>query len=136
MDIKKTLLLLNQEGQMRHLMSINVFSASLQSYKEHISFLFTELVSYNACTPGCILEGFASIHNNVLGRTHSGKVLVVGPMCSEKADTMGEPGEGMISGCQDLSLKFFYPTLLTWRYEVRMIKYGYGHRRGKIRIIF
>lgn len=79
-------------------------SASLQSYKEHTSFLFTELVGYNACTPRCILEVFASIHNNVLGRIHSGKVLTVGPMCSEKADTMGDQGEGVISGCQDLSL--------------------------------
>lgn len=86
MNTKKTLLPLNQEGQLHHLMSVNAFSASLQSYKEHTSFLFTELVGYNACTPRCILEIFASIHNNVLGRIHSGKVLAVGPMCSEKAD--------------------------------------------------
>lgn len=104
MNTKKTLLPLNQEGQLHHLMSANVFSASLQSYKDHISFLFIELVGYNACTPRCILEVFASIHNNVLGRIHSGKVLRVGPICSEKADTMGDQGEGVISGCQDLSL--------------------------------
>lgn len=107
MNTKKTLLPLNQEGRLHHLMSANVFSTSLQSYEEHTSFLLTELVGYNACTPRCILEVFAFIHNNVLGRIHSGNVLTVGPMCSEKADTMGDQGEGVVSGCQDLSLSSF-----------------------------
>ena len=82
------------------------------------------------------MEVFASIHNNILGRIHSGKVLAVGTMFSGKAENMGDPGKEMISCRQDLSLKFFYPILLTWRYGVRIIKYSYGHRRGKIRIIF
>lgn len=48
------------------------------------------------------MEIFASIHDNVLGQIHFEKILAVGPACSEKADK-GEPGEGMISSCQDRS---------------------------------
>lgn len=53
------------------------------------------------------LGNICIFHHKVLGRMHSEKVLAVGPMCSEKADSMGEPEEGMISSRQDLSLKCF-----------------------------
>lgn len=52
--------------------------------KSYIFSLCTELVGENACTLRCILEIFASIHDNVLGEVHFEEVLVVGPMCSEE----------------------------------------------------